>query len=211
MGVDYVGAGEDILDELEMLGQDYDEDEVGALIPGPGTFRRAREGYGAAGLRGQSKQLARVVVSMAREMKSIRKRQHSARVFEDAQAGKLPQIFLGVSTAGVTIAAGATLNITAETNTRLRVTDFFVDDAIAADFVINDIQISRLSLFAGNLRIPASSFVTSVQRPPLEAPILPSGTELSVSVTNRSGAARAFDSMFTGLDVGRTYDVTKPR
>lgn len=213
MGVDFVGAAEDMLDELEELGEDYlDEDDVGALIPSSTRgYMQRRTAAARGGAPQLSRAMAQTMVRMAKEMKRIKSAQHERRVFTDAQSGKLPQIFLGVSTAGVTIAAGATLNITAETNTRLRVTDFFVDDAVAADFVINDIQISRLSLFAGNLRIPASSFVTSVQRPPLEAPILPSGTELSVSVTNRSGAPRAFDSMFTGLDVGRTYDVTKPR
>jgi hypothetical protein len=211
MGVDFVGADDllNLLGDGDDYGDEYGDDVGQGLIVPQLVAQQRRLAQRPTTASPLTQQIIASITQIAAQVKNLRRVQHANRVELDSKAGRLPQIFLGVSTQGVTIAAGASLNIPAETNTRLRVTDFFVDDAIAADFVIQDIQISRLSLFAGNLRIPASCFVTSVQRPPLEAPVLPSGTELSVNVTNRSGAARAFDSMFTGLDVSRTFDVTK--
>lgn len=116
-----------------------------------------------------------------------------------AMAGVLPQIFLGVLSG--TVAAAGTEAIPAEPNVRFRITDFIVDDAIANDFRITAIQIGRLNLLTSNVGIPASMFRTSVQRPPIETPILEAGTQAVVTVLNTSGADRIFSASFIALDL----------
>ncbi|MEQ9324214.1 MAG: hypothetical protein RIF41_33940 [Polyangiaceae bacterium] len=214
-GLDYeIGADEDddLDDEL-----DEDDDEVGFRLGGR-TRARMRLGTGrprrrrktgripSAAMRGLFRQLAQNQKKLSRRNRAIARAVKMQRLSAAAKAGALPQIFLGVDSlqsVPTGIPAGGTRTIAVESTEPLRITNFLVDDAIASDFAVNRIQIGRLNLLAGSHPIPAAMFKSGIERPPMQTPTLPAGTEAKVEVTNRATAPRHFLGAFTGIDLTR--------
>ena len=117
-----------------------------------------------------------------------------------------PQILLGIE--DTSVAAASTESVTTESTAALRITDFFVRDAVGDDFLLTEMKISRLDILAGSDPIPASMFRSSVQRPPIETPRLPAGTLLTIGAQNITGAAKRFNGCFVGHDLTRAHSGT---
>lgn len=118
-----------------------------------------------------------------------------------ASAGKQPATFMGIGSALVAVAAGGTVTFQAQPTNAVRIVDFTVPETTAPNFVINDISIGRLRMFQGGNPIPADRFSKDAQRPPFEAPVVTSGTPITVQVTNTSGADAFFVAMFDCIDL----------
>jgi hypothetical protein len=141
-----------------------------------------------------------------KRLKSAKAKKLTRKLAMLSKAQQVPQVLLGFDSghagaAAIAAAAGAT--ITTQPTVDLRITDMIVDATFAADFLITSIDIGRLNLMAGAQGLPATAFVSGVQRPPIEAPRLPAGTDASVAVTNISGQARRLIGMFVGIDLSQ--------
>jgi hypothetical protein len=146
------------------------------------------------------------IKAIAKQLQKERRKNKMLQMGAASKARNLPQIFLGLDSSdggGAPILAGATRTVRTEPTTPLRITDLIVQAAFAADFSITRIDIGRLNLLAGGQPIPADAFISGVQRPPVEAPVLPAGTEAAITVVNNGGAARVFRAMFVGIDLQR--------
>ncbi|MCH7862674.1 MAG: serine hydrolase [Proteobacteria bacterium] len=92
--------------------------------------------------------------------------------------------------------AGTAVLVPEQPNSDIRITDFLMSSGNPVDIEITAFTIARLSLLLSGTSLPTDTFITSVQRPPIETPILPSGTPLAVTFLNNAGAPRrdAFSS-----------------
>lgn len=119
---------------------------------------------------------------------------------QQALAGFIPQIPLGVRSSS-TVAAGGTATIAPEPSVPMRLTRFEVAPAIADYFLLTSMRVARLDMLAGSDAIPASSFLPNANHCPIENPILPAGSQVTVGVENIDGAAHSFYAMFWGVDL----------
>lgn len=177
---DFSGA-DDALDVLGVSGTDY----VGATnfrLPGGAALANKLRGAANAGMK-----LANTV-SKTRKLR------------QQALAGYIPQIPLGVRSSS-TVAAGGTATIAPEPSVPMRLTRFEVAPAISDYFLLTSMRVARLDMLAGSDAIPASAFLPNAQHPPLENPILPAGSQVSVGVENIDGAAHSFYATFWGVDL----------
>jgi hypothetical protein len=194
---DLLGVGGDVPDY--MVGDDGDDDGDDWDEVGNNIATRRRRVVPVAKLKSG-------LMQIARQLKKERRKNKMLQMGAASKARNLPQIFLGLDSsdgAGLPILAGTTRTVRTEPTTPLRITDLIVQAAFAADFSITRIDIGRLNLLAGGQPIPADAFISGVQRPPVEAPVLPAGTEAAITVVNNGGAARVFRAMFVGIDLQR--------
>lgn len=122
------------------------------------------------------------------------------RIRQLASAGQLPQIPLGVRSAA-TVTAGGTETIAPEPSVPMRLTTFQVAKVIMDFFLINSMKVARLDMLAGSDGVPASAFAPDAVHPPIENPILPAGSQVTVIVENVDGADHAFYGNFFGIDL----------
>lgn len=113
-------------------------------------------------------------------------------------------VFLGVDSrlvgTGEPIEGGATKSFVVSTTGPLQITDFYVGDREAADFVISDIKIGRHSRLESG-RLPASMFSSEAsQRVPMQA-YLPASGEVRIEVTNIAAEPKHFSAGFTGYEI----------
>ncbi|MEZ4447687.1 MAG: hypothetical protein R3B72_51905 [Polyangiaceae bacterium] len=218
-GLDYEIGADDEDDELDE--DDLDDDDVagevgrrrvvrgkiyGARARARGRVKARASAASLAGMKKLFKALTANQKKLVRRHKAVARAVQMQRISAAAKAGALPQIFLGVDSAQkyqTGIPANQTVTLAVESTEPLRITNFLVDDAIASDFAVNRIQIGRLNLLAGSHAIPAAMFKSGIERPPMETPMLPAGTEAKIEVTNRASAPRHFLAAFTGIDLSR--------
>lgn len=182
---DYVSGADDALSLLGVSGADY----VG-LVP---SMSANLSPAGAAGL-------ARVAQAAAAATPLVRQVEKSRRVRQQALAGLVPQIPLGVRSSSAVSAAG-TATIAPESAVPMRLTDFQVSSAIAPFFLISSMRVARLDMLAGSDAIPAECFIPNAKHPPIENPILPAGSPVTVGVENIDGAPHFFFGSFWGIDL----------
>ena len=204
-GLDYVGdddddeIGADPLDLLDAavsgtdwVGDDDDEYDVGAA-------RRGR--FKSRGKASAAIKFKRAAFALAKRNKAMKKALARRKLSMEARAGALPQIFLGVDSGAVNIAAAAQQGINSEPNVDMRITDLIVDDSNAAAFRVTQIAATRVSMMASGDGIPATVFLSGVQRPPIRVPRVPAGTNVVTTVVNRSGAGARFEATYIGIDL----------
>jgi hypothetical protein len=129
---------------------------------------------------------------------------HAAHLDKQQQLARtqfLPAIFVGIDSGAVLIPAGATQAITTEPQVPVRVTKFVVASSCAAFFNVNEIKIARLDLLASASGVPAEQFIPNAETPPIEAPVLPAGSQIVVAVENVSGAPQRFRGGFPAIDL----------
>lgn len=113
-------------------------------------------------------------------------------------------VFLGIDSRLVgssePIKPNETKTFVVSTTGPLQITDFYVGDREAPDFVVSDIKIGRHSRLESG-RLPASMFSSEAsQRVPMQA-YLPASGEVRIEVTNISAEPRHFSAGFTGYEV----------
>lgn len=137
----------------------------------------------------------------------------AARAMQDEKLARastakaLPQIFVGIDSEPTNaggVAAAATVNVNGEPQVPMRITDLTVANTAAPFFLINSLQIARLNMLASGVPIPAEQFIANSNRPPIECPILPAGSQVTLSITNLDAAARRFNATLIGLDLTPT-------
>lgn len=120
-----------------------------------------------------------------------------------AVAAKQPQIALGIRTAaGVTVAAGGIVTLTASPTVPLCITDFEVSRLIAPFFLINSMKTARVDFLADGQGIPADMFAPDAVHPPMEQPYLMPGTQITLTIENIDGAPHPFFAAWTGIPGG---------
>jgi hypothetical protein len=172
-------------------------DYVGEFLNdvGAGNVRNA-----VSKLQASPNAMAKGLVHLAKAVKANQNAMRNERIDNASKAGDLPQIFLPLDSS-TTIAASIADTVKGEPTSRVRITDLFIDPRDADDFLVSGIKVGRLDHLVGSGSIPAGSFSSGNQRPPIATPILASGTPAQLSVTNRGGAARRFVGFFTAIDL----------
>lgn len=126
---------------------------------------------------------------------------HTAKQEQLARAGSLPAIVLGVDSGSTLITAGSSSTIATGPSVPVRITKFTVASSAAPFFNINEISIARLNLLAGSSGVPAENYIPNAETPPIEAPILPAGSQVVVVVENLDGSSHRFRGAFSCLDL----------
>ena len=179
-GADFVGAddGSDALAMLGVSGYDYGGD-VGAT-----PRHRIGPGGGSPPAR--------------------RPPSRDEQLWRQTTAGNLPQIQLGIDSIGpfpAGIPGGGPANLTAEPSVPMRITRFIVASSLAPFFVVSAITIARLNLMAGGQAVPAESYLPDAVHPPIEAVILPAGSQIVLATANIDVVPHRFVGSFYGLDL----------
>ncbi len=102
------------------------------------------------------------------------------------------------------VLAGATLQFKVQSQVTVWITDFTVDTDEPSDFIITQLQISRVNLIGGSGGIPASRFRSNSRRPQINNEILNGGSYALLTIQNiNPTAALSFYGSFEGLDLSK--------
>ena len=188
-GDDYAGQSGnwDILGD-DLLGDDLLSDELlGAVM----RRSAARGALMARPARGRGGAAAAAYAQRVAQSKAV--------VREDKPSGsrRLP---LPIDS-GVTIAAATTQILTVRPTNPFRPELLVVDPAIAPSFLVNDIKIGRRSQFIGSGSVPAAAFSPLSPLVTLQFDTDQISQDISVSVTNTSGAPQRFTGFLLGTIV----------
>jgi len=180
----------------------YNEEEISDLVGG------ARRGVlTRASVQRLGSLLAKRGKFALKQNRRAKRRLHDQKQKELARVENLPQIQMGIVSAGLVV-AGTAATIIATPTVPIRVTDFFVDASISAAFTIDTMLVGRINLFASGDAVPASVYdpTAGLQRAPLEIRRVPAGSPISLIVTNTSLADAVFRGVFQVIDLGtRVY------
>lgn len=100
---------------------------------------------------------------------------------------------------GITpVGVGATLNITTQPQKTFRPEKLVVPNDIAGAFSINDIRVGTTSQFVTNLGAPARGFVEDATEVLLGLDTAQIAQDVTINVTNNSGAIVNFEAMLLG-------------
>lgn len=179
LGDDFVGddlIGDDDLEAL--LGDAY---EIGA---------RRRRG----GRRGSPGGARNAGAAMQRA--ALMKRVQQGTLVRESLPTKSRQYVLGMDSV-VTVAAGATINITAQPQVVFRPERLVISSAIATSFLLNDFKVGKNSQFASSGAVPADAFAPTAFGVMLKCDTAQISNTLTMNVTNISaGALRFLASVF---------------
>lgn len=136
-----------------------------------------------------------------RAAKQAQSLSHEDKMLQLAQAGKIPQIPMGVPATAIATTVTATIVVTP--TVPVRITDFFVDSSIAAACAIISMTMARINLLANANPVPCSGFdpTAGAQRSPLEIRKVPAGSPITLLVQNFSLADITFRAWFQVIDL----------
>jgi hypothetical protein len=181
-------VGDDILGDVDIMGDDL----IGDYLVGAPIKRSTKRRLQVAAAR-------KVNTSRLLRQAMLAKRLKTAKMIHRRGPTKTRIQSIGFTRAGVP--ANATVEITARPQVLFRGTRLLVGGSIAASFVIEDIKVGRNSQFVATGAQPAEAFKDTATGDNVALDTCKPGVDLTLIVTNITGAASDFRASLFGDSV----------
>jgi hypothetical protein len=179
-------VGDDLMGDVDIMGDDL----VGDYLIGAPLKRRSKRRLQVQQLRRKASTAQLVRQAMLAKRLKMAKMVHSR--------GPTKSRIQSIGFTRTAVPANTTVEITARPQVLFRGTRLLVSGSIATNFMIEDIKVGRNSQFVGTGAQPAEAFKDTATGDNVSLDACKAGVDLTLIVTNISGAATDFRASLFG-------------